>query len=163
MSGKVSCTLYGFTGIGKTLKEAKEDARRQTEQALKADYYPRILTGERYHALIWNSPQGPTYATAATGEPITPRTASHVYPASTSMDEVERDARRHLAQMNMVLTGHTVTHTGADIIKDPSDKAEHLRYCEWQSNYRKWREAGADDTTAHANAAGGPPPEQAAV
>jgi hypothetical protein len=160
---RVSCTLYGFTGTGATLKEAKEDARRQTEQALSADYKPRVIIARAHVALIWNTPTGPTYCIGDVGQPIDASRACHVYPAGTNLDEVERDARRHLAQMEFVIEGHTVLWTGANIIKDEADKADHLRWCEWQSNYRKWREAGADDLTAHANAAGGPPPGQAAA
>ena len=153
----VSTTVYGFVGNGPTLKEAKEDARQQAERALRADYDPRHIVGQRFHALIWNTPQGPNYATTEAEQPLDSTQSGHVYPASTTMDEVERDARRHLAQMDMTMDGHEVTYTGADIIKNPADKADHLIWCQWQTNYRKWREAGADDMTAHQNAGDGAP------
>jgi hypothetical protein len=144
---QVTVTYYGVEGTGRTVTEAKQDAGRKIEHSLSGSYTPRIignpaevavliyreaLTGWVYRLI------GPVIQPDLTSDSCTP---IYGYNATPTREACERDARRHLAQIQWGSIGRASANT----ITDPSDRAEHERWMDWQFGYRAAKERGLSD------------------
>jgi hypothetical protein len=96
----VNVTYYGMDGTGRTLTEAKKDAGRKVEAAMKGSYSPRLLHSRGWTVILWRDPYGWRHNTIAEAGKVRTENAFRCY-SSGYADELDAYAAAlsHLAQM----------------------------------------------------------------
>ena len=157
---RVVIEYAGMSGVGNTVRAAKEDAVRRAELAISGDFCPRMIFFRGEKAVIWREPgyDGARWCYAfLSSDDSTIRDGasvnSRLLRALTSVDTLEsaeRRSRYHLAQ-----NFWDGTETKSPVILNTSDQTEFSSWSGWQIRYRMWRDAGLDDARAGENASNG--------
>ncbi len=125
-----NAVVNGWRGEGKTVKEAKENAIRNSETAASGYYTPQSLTWKGVTVVVFREPLCWNYFLV--GHQEEGKLVSHHGIQSEDYKDksvVVRAAFRHLA---------SITHEpGSEIVVppflDPQDKPEYIRSAQWQN------------------------------
>jgi hypothetical protein len=134
---------HSVTAATKT--EARELAYKTMEEMVAADYRMRVLTYGELVAMIWRQPAGYHYSIVKAGEAENGvlKPGGGCSADWKTIDDVERDVRRHMAQWASSLVGEEITDHSAFIVND-EDRGEYLRWLNWQRAVRAALDAGHD-------------------
>lgn len=147
---KINLEYFGMPGSGATVKEAKLDAGRKIEAALKDTYMPTIIHWRGRTAIVYrDATAGWMYGTMDTTEGV-----KHDYSTCSPCNNddrlaVELAARRHLAQ-----NGQKYGERTCELFRPVGDRRsreleqaekEFAEYGMWQDAYKDARDAGKDD------------------
>ncbi|MFI5294363.1 MAG: hypothetical protein ACHQ0Y_04990 [Thermodesulfovibrionales bacterium] len=141
----ISMEYYGFTGKGRTVKEAKSEASRQMQSFIKdAEGGPTIVMVDTIAVVFSRIKHSWQYQLI--GGEFTPQCAHSGY---ESKKEAERRARMHVVQSVCIIPGNP----RLDLITDEEDKKDHLRWFDWQLRYKEAKARGCSDEDAREAAA----------
>ena len=138
MTTTIKLDYFGMPGEGPTVKEAKLDAGRKIEAALKDSYAPTFLTFGSYTALVWREPSGWGYR-------LLPDKEDTLYACcQDSRPDTIRQAKRHLAQLadNVVANEAILAYVHKD------DRKEIENNIRWQREMRELIAKGYTDEEA---------------
>jgi hypothetical protein len=137
--------IHTLIGSGFTQTEARADALAKAEHALEATSQgPKAIVFRGEVWLVIPDAHG-TWGYARI-QHQTHRGYRFLGHNAPTCEEAERLARQHLAQW----THRTddLDLESAEIIEEPDDRHEHIRWARWQHRYALARSDGADDTRA---------------
>lgn len=136
-------TFGGYHSVQAPSKvEARELAYRTMEAMIDQDYRPRVLIYGNQTGVAWRTPTGWCYGISsddADGRVSYPCTASGDWKTA---DDVERNMRSHMAQTATV-AGTALEDHSAFILHD-DDRADYLRWLQWQRSVREALDKGLD-------------------
>ena len=151
----ITTTYYGVEGSGKTLREAKADAARQIEQALKGSYTPTIIAHRGWAHLIYREPTGWHYRNIVTPEGA--REGQVWGSRAATYEEAVAAVQSDLAQLGWQPEDG---QTPPEFLKDRKQVSDFRSWTRFQLRYRKVRELGlADSNRCHEIACGWLPPD----
>jgi len=142
----VSLEYLGVHTSGKNVTEAKQEAARMVEHAMKADYTPSVIIGRIYSSLIYNTPSGWMYTTTRNAELTSG--INTVHSCATGEDnklDLIRRVSLHLAECNW---SHDQPDTSPLLADYPHEQREFASWCNWQRGYKAARESGMSDSEA---------------
>ena len=141
---QITVEYMGVAGTGRTVSEAKENARKTIAERLAGDYHPELIRHESFFAFVWRDPaNGWGYRIFdADDKPgmVFANTLGHQYDRIDAINA----CRKHLAQM----VYRDAQHTGAEVIKDKNDLAQHMDWVHWQEAYKAAIREGKSDQEA---------------
>jgi hypothetical protein len=137
----IEVTLYGITGFGSTRAEAKAAAEARITAALDGHDIPTMLRFPMaIVGLVYRDLWGWQYSIMTDQM----QRGYVVHTNAQTAQEAERMLRRHVAQ-NLLFQ---VEDHGLSVMQDAQDRADHVRYVDWQECYRAAAKKGYDDADA---------------
>lgn len=138
--------VHGFTGVGETTKEARQDAIRQIKALQEGYWTPEVRSWCGETVIIVRTVAGGDYYFVRERDGVpTLRSCCMV----SSFQEAVRSAERHLAQIGWRFTDPI------DLFPDfiqSDDKRELIDWRKWQLSYRHLKNHGLADREAHQQA-----------
>jgi hypothetical protein len=148
----VRIDYFGMEGEGPTVTEAKKDAGRRIEAALRDTYTPEIVQLGQWAALVSRDARTGWGYALITNDDGSLRTGA-VYGSvafGRTKAEALKDAKRHIAQLCILdMDDETVL-----AFVDKDDHNQIRGYIEWQRKCRQALDAGMDVEAAREYASG---------
>lgn len=142
-----TANVFGMTGEGRTVADAKRDAQAKIERAMMGSYLPIVLSAGDETALIWRELEGWNYGFVRDGKLHAICSMGH------NRDECERAARKHLGA-NVTIADISSVDDVAPIVVNAQDRADIFSNCQFQQRYRAFVASGMNERDAHACAGG---------
>jgi hypothetical protein len=135
---------HSVTAASKT--EARELAYKTMEEMVAADYRMRVLTYRNLVAMIWRQPAGWHYSIVKADEAENGvlKPGGGCSADWRTIDDVERDVRRHMAQWATASGDDGTFSDHSAFILNDEDRGEYLRWLGWQRAVRAALDAGHD-------------------
>ncbi len=150
----VTVEYYGMTGTGKNVTEAKRDAGRQVEAALKGSYTPEIFTHRGTAILLYREPDG--WKARIIVDPQRGAIAGPVHGNSYSGDDDLNAIRQYVNEWLADITREATDTEPPAFLKGGERIREWHRKQEFLRRYQEGRERGMNDHEAHSYAGRNP-------
>ena len=143
MAQTVHIEYFGMPGSGPTLKEARADAGRKLERAMKETYRPRVIRFCDHLAIVWREPDnGWRYGRVGEDGELQGSIGS-----PETLDQAV--ARAQYDQAQLAWSPEADDEEVLGFIEDLTSRGELRRWVEWQRRYDAYRKAGKGDVEAH--------------